>query len=105
MNRLAKIPFLPVLIGLFSVVFVTATAATFQMGNTLEALGPPPIPEDNLQSVDENGMPLLDDPKVELGKMLFFENRLSGDASISCADCHSDDFGFSDGQDLCRVPL
>jgi len=102
-NRLAKIPFLPVLIGLFSVVFVTATAATFQMGNTLEALGPPPIPEDNLQSVDENGMPLLDDPKVELGKMLFFENRLSGDASISCADCHSDDFGFSDGQDLCRA--
>ncbi len=68
----------------------------------LAALGAPPIPADNLQSVDEYGFPIMDDPKVQLGKVLFYENRLSGDASISCADCHSDDFGWTDGSDLCR---
>ncbi len=54
------------------------------------------------QAVDENGFPLLTDAKVELGKILFYENRLAGDASISCADCHSDEFGWTDGGDLCR---
>ena len=68
----------------------------------LAALGPPRIPADNGQSVDENGYPRTDDPKVELGKMLFFDNRLSGDASISCADCHDPEFGWTDGSDICR---
>jgi len=68
----------------------------------LEALGPPPIPPDNPQRVDENGYPLPDDPKVELGRMLFYDNRLSGNVSVSCADCHGDDFGWTDGSDLCR---
>ena len=45
----------------------------------LSALSPPPIPRDNPQRVDENGWPLEDDPKVQLGKMLFFDARLSGD--------------------------
>ena len=55
---------------------------------SLEALGPPPIPKDNPQAVDENGWPLKDDPKVVLGKLLFFEPALSGDGSVSCATCH-----------------
>ncbi|MEE9278778.1 MAG: hypothetical protein V3V67_01255, partial [Myxococcota bacterium] len=37
----------------------------------LAPLGPVPIPRDNPQSVDENGFPLMDDPKVQLGKLLF----------------------------------
>ena len=32
-----------------------------------------------------------------LGQRLFFDPRLSGDASISCASCHSPEHGFSDG--------
>ena len=68
----------------------------------LAALGPPPIPADNAQDVDENGYPSKDDPKVSLGKLLFFDNRLSGDASISCADCHDPQFGWTDGSDICR---
>ena len=68
----------------------------------LAALGPPMIPADNKQSVDENGYPTTDDPKVELGSLLFFDNRLSGDASISCADCHDPEFGWTDGADVCR---
>ena len=34
---------------------------------------------------------------VELGKMLFFDNRLSGDGNMSCGTCHSPLYGWSDG--------
>lgn len=46
-----------------------------------------PTPEDNP----------LTEKKVELGKMLFFDPRLSGDKNMSCATCHSPLFGWSDG--------
>lgn len=36
--------------------------------------------------------------KIELGKMLFFDRRLSGDGTMSCATCHIPELGFSDGQ-------
>ncbi len=61
----------------------------------LEALGPPNIPRDNPQSVDKNGWPLKDDPKVELGKFLFFEPALSGDGSVSCQTCHVQGAGWA----------
>ena len=35
--------------------------------------------------------------KVELGKLLFFDPRLSVDDTVACASCHSPQFGFSDG--------
>ncbi len=35
--------------------------------------------------------------KVALGKSLFFERRLSGDGTRSCASCHNPDLGFTDG--------
>ncbi|MBI2246961.1 MAG: cytochrome-c peroxidase [Armatimonadetes bacterium] len=71
--------------------FVTLDGEQFP---ALAALGPPPIPADNRQTVDANGWPLLDDPKVELGKLLFFDARLSGDNSVSCATCHAPDEGW-----------
>lgn len=36
--------------------------------------------------------------KIALGKMLFFDRRLSGDGTMSCATCHIPELGFSDGQ-------
>ena len=36
--------------------------------------------------------------KIELGKMLFFDRRLSGDGTMSCATCHIPELGFSDGE-------
>ena len=36
--------------------------------------------------------------KIELGKMLFFDPRLSGDGHISCATCHSPGLGYADGR-------
>ncbi len=48
-------------------------------------------------------LPLLDQPdpgKVELGKALFFDRRLSGDGTVSCAVCHIPDEAFADGQKI-----
>ena len=36
--------------------------------------------------------------KVQLGKRLFFDKRLSKDESISCATCHNPAYGFSNGK-------
>ncbi|MCP3849189.1 MAG: cytochrome-c peroxidase [Gammaproteobacteria bacterium] len=54
--------------------------------------GMPPIPADNKQS----------DAKVELGKLLFFDPRLGGDASISCASCHDPSQGWAWAEDFSR---
>ncbi len=35
--------------------------------------------------------------KIELGKKLFFDRRLSGDGTMSCATCHNPETGYSDG--------
>ncbi|MDT3679284.1 MAG: cytochrome c peroxidase [Burkholderiaceae bacterium] len=39
---------------------------------------------------------------VAFGRELFFESRLSGDGSRSCASCHAPDKGFADGEPLSR---
>jgi len=36
--------------------------------------------------------------KAELGKVLFFDTRLSKSRSISCASCHNASFGWEDGR-------
>ena len=46
------------------------------------------IPEDN---------PLTNE-KIELGKLLFFDKRLSVDGIVACANCHNPKFGFTDGE-------
>lgn len=35
--------------------------------------------------------------RIELGKKLFFDTRLSGDGNMSCATCHNPVYGWSDG--------
>jgi cytochrome c peroxidase len=47
----------------------------------------PPYPDDNKPSA----------ARVALGKMLFFDPRVSRDGNMSCATCHSPAFGWSDG--------
>ena len=60
----------------------------------LAALSPPPIPKDNPQTVGDDGWPLWDDSKVQLGYKLFFEPALSGDGSVPCSTCHKPDEGW-----------
>lgn len=45
------------------------------------------IPDDNPSTAD----------KIELGKMLYFDKRLSSDSSVSCATCHDPKMGWSNG--------
>ena len=45
----------------------------------------------------------VDAAKAELGKRLFFDKRLSGDAAISCAACHDPAKGFADGLALSKA--
>lgn len=40
----------------------------------------------------------LSSAKVELGRLLFFDKRLSRDHTVSCATCHVPEKAFSDGQ-------
>jgi cytochrome c peroxidase len=40
--------------------------------------------------------------KISLGKKLFFDTRLSGDGTISCASCHQTAMGLSDGRPLAQ---
>ncbi len=53
-------------------------------------------------SKDFGPIPAIDYDKAtaELGKRLFFDVRLSGDASLACASCHNPEFAFSDGKAL-----
>ncbi len=51
-----------------------------------------PVPADNP----------LNEAKVALGRLLFFDNRLSGDLGTSCASCHDPRLGWGDGQGVSR---
>src|SRR5436305_12680518 len=35
--------------------------------------------------------------KAELGRLLYFDKRLSADESVSCASCHAPEHAFTDG--------
>lgn len=54
----------------------------------IEPLGAVPVPASNPQTPE----------KIELGRTLFFDRRLSGDGTTSCASCHIPEQGFADGQ-------
>ncbi|HUQ91104.1 MAG TPA: cytochrome-c peroxidase, partial [Bryobacteraceae bacterium] len=49
-----------------------------------------PAPEDNSLTAE----------KIELGRRLFFDRRLSRDNSLSCASCHDPERAFSDSRPI-----
>jgi len=62
-------------------------STSFSLGPVrLGNLPPVPVPPDNPQS----------SAKIELGKKLYFDTRLSKDNTISCATCHDPAKGWSD---------
>jgi cytochrome c peroxidase len=48
---------------------------------------PPRVPEDNPMTAE----------KVELGRFLFYDQRLSGNETQSCGSCHRQELAFTDG--------
>ena len=75
-------------------VFAASLGFAAQAGSNppLAALGPVPVPTDNKQTAE----------KIELGKLLFFDSRIGGDASVSCADCHAQKQGWGFNDPLSR---
>ncbi len=53
-----------------------------------EGFPTPVVPADNPMS----------DEKVELGRYLFYDKRLSGNETQSCGSCHQPQYGFTDGK-------
>lgn len=83
--------------GIIRVITFSFAAATFAAAfdapavraadKKLEPLRPVAVPADNPMTPE----------KIELGRMLYFDPRLAGDSSISCAKCHDPAKGFSNG--------
>ena len=63
---------------------ISATEATKQAYARPSSI---PFPSDNLYSAE----------KAQLGKMLFFDQRLSRNFNMSCATCHNPSLGWEDG--------
>ncbi len=71
-------------------ILVGGAASTLSRGWAAEDFGPVPTIEVKAAA-------------AELGKRLFFDKRLSGDAALSCASCHMPDKGYADGLALSKA--
>ncbi len=65
----------------------TPKATLRDLGAFLGPLRKPKVPDDNE----------LTDAKIELGRLLYWDPRLSGNGALSCATCHHPALGWSDG--------
>ncbi len=66
---------------------IAASSLAAEVVPPLATLPPPPIPADNPMTPE----------KVELGKKLFWDGRLSGNGSMGCVMCHQPDLGWGTG--------
>lgn len=84
-------PHTRVLLAAAALFATTACLAAGAYQWRLPAWAPRPlVPADNPMS----------DAKVELGRLLFYDKRLSADGSFSCATCHQQAHAFTDGRKL-----
>lgn len=79
-------------ISILVALVITGVGTFHALGQSQQKGGPSlaPLPQPPAVKPDE----------VELGKMLFFDRRLSGDGTTSCAVCHSPEKAWADGQPL-----
>lgn len=71
---------------------MACTAVAADKFPKLSPLPPAPIPKDNPNTPE----------KVALGKMLFWDSRLSGDSTTPCVSCHLPGLGWGDGGQISR---
>src|SRR5512135_2993836 len=79
------------LIGLSLVATTAVTMAARADGPAL----PKGLPADLWEVLVPQDSPVTAD-RVALGRRLFYDKRLSKDATVSCASCHAPDHGFAD---------
>jgi cytochrome c peroxidase len=87
-----------------STVLAAAITTTFALGGIGQAIAAGPAP---LAPLDSIKIPIPPDnkqtpAKVELGKILFFDPRIGGDASTGCSTCHEPDQGWAWAEDFSR---
>ena len=82
-----KYNYLVIIAGL---AIICLTVSLHASAGSLETLKSVPIPGNNPQTRE----------KIELGKKLFFDRRLSGDGTMSCVTCHNPELAFTDGLDI-----
>lgn len=70
-----------------AVIAVAWSTDSAKPASAAAVLGAVPVPADNPQTPE----------KVALGKLLFFDPRLSGPNTVACATCHQPGKGMSDG--------
>jgi cytochrome c peroxidase len=57
------------------------------------------LPEDTWKYYVPRNNP-MERPKIELGRKLFSDKRLSADGTVSCETCHKEELGFTDGRSV-----
>ena len=86
--RRGRLSFLPFFAAVWAIILFVLTLDVH--AGHLEPFKSVPVPQNNPQTPE----------KIELGKKLFFDRRLSGDGTMSCASCHMPELAFTDGQDI-----
>jgi len=79
-----------VVLAAVAVVFMRSNFDSTPQGyqwNLPDHVPPPPVPADNPMTAI----------KVELGRLLFYDKRLSVNETTSCASCHIQELAFTDG--------
>ncbi len=84
MKNHISFPFAAVVLAFSSLAAFVAPAQAQERPAMLAPLGDPPNPADNPTTPE----------KVELGKLLFFDGRLSGNGAMPCSACHLPDAGW-----------
>ncbi|MEM8851402.1 MAG: cytochrome c peroxidase [Pseudomonadota bacterium] len=70
---------------------ITATGSALAWEWDLPSfVSPPPVPTDNPMSAS----------KVELGRRLFYDARLSRDGTMACSSCHRQEYAFAEGRSI-----
>jgi cytochrome c peroxidase len=76
------------LIASLLTILATAIPAQDYIWNLPKGFPKPPVPADNPMTV----------AKVELGRYLFYDTRLSVNGTQACASCHKQELAFTDGR-------
>jgi cytochrome c peroxidase len=91
------------MLRLHSFCFVVAAFVAGPMTETLAASATSSLADVKKSYVRPDDIPFPEanpytPEKAELGKVLFFDPRLSGSQALSCASCHNASFGWQDGR-------
>ncbi|MEN9281402.1 MAG: hypothetical protein RL594_337 [Bacteroidota bacterium] len=96
-DNIRRLQWAQLMFGILAVIAGCTSEATTPIDDGILIDQPPGFPA---QAFPTDNVPTLD--RVELGKRLFFDKRLSAGVDVSCATCHEPTLAFSDGRPTSR---